>query len=111
MEGFNSNDPFAAVPVDLYHLIPAFLDRREKELTELENLFNQRDFAAIKALGHKLKGTGTGYGFKAISEAGRDLETAAIAEDMLELRKRIDDLKQTVRGILEGAKRVLGDSL
>lgn len=111
MKDPNANDPFAAVPVDLYHLIPAFLERREKELTELEGLFNQRNFTAIKALGHKLKGTGTGYGFAAITEAGRELETAAVAEDVPEIRKSIDDLKQTVHRIVEGAKRVLGDGL
>jgi hypothetical protein len=77
-----------AVPVDLVHLIPGFLDRREQEVRQLIELLERGRFDEIRLIGHKLKGTGTGYGFPLVTDIGRELEACALQED----RERIAEL-------------------
>lgn len=69
------------VPSDLHHLVPGFLSRREREVRELVSLLGKHDFEGIKAIGHKLKGTGAGYGFQLFSDLGKELEAAAAEQD------------------------------
>jgi HPt (histidine-containing phosphotransfer) domain-containing protein len=52
----------------------------------------QSDFAAIRDLGHKLSGTGAGYGFPRISEIGAALEAAARSSDTSAIRMQLDAL-------------------
>lgn len=57
-------------------LIPAFLENRRADAGRLPALIDAGDWAPIQAMGHKMKGTGRGYGFARISEIGRALEDA-----------------------------------
>ncbi|MEZ0392131.1 MAG: Hpt domain-containing protein [Pseudobdellovibrionaceae bacterium] len=82
-----------SVPPELLHLIPGFLERREKDVADLRFFLALGDYVAIKDIGHRLKGTGTGYGFSMISELGKDLEAAAALEDFLQVSTCIEQLK------------------
>jgi HPt (histidine-containing phosphotransfer) domain-containing protein len=94
MEKFDSDDedPLQLVPADLRHLVPGFLDRREKEIGELRDLLSRGDFLGIREIGHRLKGTGGGYGFQRMSDLGFEIETAAKQQDFNRIKGSIDEL-------------------
>lgn len=88
------------LPSDLIPMIPGFLERREREVVELELLLAKGDFIGIRFIGHRLKGTGTGFGFPVISEIGRQLELGAKAENRARVQEFIENLS-TVTQILK----------
>jgi CheY-like chemotaxis protein len=57
-------------------LIPAFLQNRRADASALPGLIDGADWGSIQSMGHKMKGTGRGYGFARISDIGRALEEA-----------------------------------
>ena len=69
------------VPEDLSDIFPEFLENRRKEIAQLPDALARGDFKQIRIWGHNMAGCGEGYGFPAISEIGRYLETAALAGD------------------------------
>jgi HPt (histidine-containing phosphotransfer) domain-containing protein len=75
-------DQLSTIPVDLRPMMPGFLERKEKDLQELRRLLKAQDFVGIRYIGHKLKGTGGGFGLQVISEIGGELEAAANEEDL-----------------------------
>ena len=75
-------------------LLPAFLARRRDDARSLENALAGADFAAIAAIGHRLKGLGSTYGFDAISQAGRELEAAAAQCDTAAARQTLNGYAQ-----------------
>jgi len=85
-------DPFQNVPSELRHLIPGFIDRREKEVCELFLLLKAKDFVGIGDIAHKLKGVGTGYGFEFLTEIGAQLELAAKNKDQIGVGEYVEEL-------------------
>ena len=73
-------------------LIPAFLENRRADAVRLRPLIEAGDWSAIQSMGHKMKGTGRGYGFARISEIGRALEDAARDEHAGRARAAADAL-------------------
>jgi len=69
------------VDEDLQDLIPEYLARRRAEVTAMEQALARGDHEAIRVIGHKLKGSGAGYGFAPITTLGGELEVAAKAGD------------------------------
>jgi HPt (histidine-containing phosphotransfer) domain-containing protein len=62
---------------DLIDLIPLYLENRHKDLEILKQAHTQNDLETVRSLGHKMKGSGGGYGLDRISEIGKELEEAA----------------------------------
>ena len=62
---------------DIREIIPLFLAHRSRDVQTIRTALEQNDFESIQVLGHKMKGTGSGYGFDAISEIGGQLERVA----------------------------------
>jgi PAS domain S-box-containing protein len=58
-------------------VIPRYLESRRKDVETILAALERSDFAAIAALGHKMCGTGAGYGFPPVTELGAALEKAA----------------------------------
>jgi signal transduction histidine kinase/CheY-like chemotaxis protein len=73
-------------------VVPKYLDKRRAEIAIYRKALEDGNFEAIKNLGHKMKGTGTGYGFPMLTELGNALESAAKRVDAAELEVRIDEL-------------------
>lgn len=69
------------VPADISELVPGFLDNRREDLARIAEALRTGDFPALRRLGHNMKGSGSAYGFDAISEQGARLERAALAGD------------------------------
>jgi len=67
----------AHVDADFADLIPDYLAHRRQDVQLLKEALAQGDFATLRTLGHKMKGTGGGYGFPDISDIGRAIQAAA----------------------------------
>ncbi|HPC86164.1 MAG TPA: Hpt domain-containing protein [Smithellaceae bacterium] len=81
------------VDEDLQDLIPGYLENRRKDVEELQGALERSDFEVIRVLGHKMKGSGGGYGFDEISEIGRTLEDAAKQSQAEKIREEIRRLR------------------
>jgi len=68
-------------------VIPGYLASRRKDFETILAALERSDFGAIAALGHKMCGTGTGYGFTPITEFGVALEQAAKEKNHAAIRE------------------------
>jgi PAS domain S-box-containing protein len=62
---------------DLKELIPAFFHNTKEEINKLEDAANQNDWPTIERMGHSIKGSSYGYGFKHMGRIGRKMQIAA----------------------------------
>jgi CheY-like chemotaxis protein len=75
---------------DMEDLIPAYLDKRRKDVSACRLALATGDFVAIRRLGHNMRGTGTGYGFPGLTEIGGEIEAAALQSDVSALRDQLE---------------------
>ncbi len=73
-------------------LIPEYLNQRRQDARTIRSALEKSDFGAIRNLGHKMSGSGGGYGFPRISEIGAALYTAAESKDAPAIRAQVDAL-------------------
>jgi PAS domain S-box-containing protein len=71
---------------------PAYLLNCRHNITEMHAALDRSDFAALTTLGHNLRGSGGGFGFRPITEFGEALEHAADHADGDRLRALLLDL-------------------
>ena len=69
------------VPEGLEELVPAYLEARRRDVDEAGALLARGDFAGLATIGHNMKGTGTSYGFRLLTELGASVEQSARAGD------------------------------
>lgn len=79
------------VPVELRPLLSGFFERRKSEAMSLEELLSADRYSDIARIGHKLKGSGRGYGFEVLSVLGERLEVAAWGGDENEVKSVIQN--------------------
>ena len=82
------------VDKDLKELIPMFLENRSQNINELKELLEEKKLAEIENIGHKIKGSGGGYGFDRVTDLGRAIEKAAAEEKHDKLQKLIDEFAE-----------------
>ena len=85
---------------DLQDLIPAFLENRRHELTEILKAAAQRDYGLIGRMAHTWKGICRPYGFIHLESLSRQLEKAGEAHDQADVDQvlaRIRDHLDKVR--------------
>ena len=66
---------------EVAHLVPEFLENRRADVARVNTLIANGEWEALRSLGHKMKGTGRGYGFGRITEIGVAIEQAGASED------------------------------
>lgn len=76
-----SDKIFVSIDPDLRDLVPGFLENRRRDVGTLRTLLASGNFAAVRLIGHSMKGAGGGYGFDPITEYGGLIENAALAGD------------------------------
>ncbi|WP_320006463.1 Hpt domain-containing protein [Maridesulfovibrio sp.] len=81
------------VDEDLEAIMPRYLEIRQKELIELEEAVEQKDFETIRLLGHRLKGTGASYGLDELTELGTLIEDTAIEKEMGDIPKHTSRIR------------------
>lgn len=90
----------AFIDSDLAIIVPRYLENRHKDLSQMQEALEQGNFAVIQMLGHRMKGTGSGYGFDPISNVGASLEQAAKEQNSQVVRDQFRALA-TYLGMLE----------
>lgn len=85
------------IPPEIRPLVGNFLRRRMDELPLLREYMRNGDLNSVAAIAHKLKGNGTAFGFRSISEVGKELETAAKEGDASTVQSLVDELELLVR--------------
>ena len=93
-EGNEKKDEKIIVHVDeeIEDLIPGFLENRRNDVKTIEEALDKGDYETIRVLGHKMKGTGGGYGFDAITDLGHSFENAGDEKDSEEIRRLVNEL-------------------
>jgi CheY-like chemotaxis protein len=81
------------VDPDLADLIPGYIEKRRLDIEKLAGLLAAEKFDDMRSVGHKIKGSGGGYGFTGLSEIGAQLEIAAKASDASAFQTALDRLK------------------
>jgi CheY-like chemotaxis protein len=84
--------PIAIDDPEIVPLVPQFLEMRRADVRAFRKSLEAGAYAAIQFTAHKMKGTGRGYGFTAISRLGGELEVAAHRQDVAEMVRLIDEL-------------------
>ena len=64
------------LPEEIADLLPSFLQLTATRMTELDCYFQAKDFEEMAAHAHKIKGTGTSFGFPLLTELASALEQA-----------------------------------
>ncbi|RKP49895.1 response regulator [Cohnella endophytica] len=85
---------------ELEDLIPGYIDNRYLDLHRITILLERRDYESIGLIGHRMKGSGSGYGLDTISRLGIELATAAAFEQS----SRIADVVKELALFLERIK-------
>jgi PAS domain S-box-containing protein len=97
-EGIQSEAPASAkiavsVPSGLEDLIPEYLANRQQDVLSLGLALESGDHAAAKFIGHGMKGSGSGYGFAAITDIGGSIERCALAKDAPGIQVQVGRLR------------------
>jgi HPt (histidine-containing phosphotransfer) domain-containing protein len=95
----SSERPSVRVEAELEEIVPEFLENRRRDIGAIAELLDRGDYRAIGRLGHSMKGSGTGYGFDAISELGGRLEQAATDGRPEEIRRLVAELAAYVEQV------------
>ena len=74
--------PIVTVDRDLEPIVPRYFELQRQGLSELRRAVAGNNAEAARLMGHKMKGTGTSYGFPQLTEMGAAIERAALAGDL-----------------------------
>ncbi len=88
----NGDDLVAHPPPGFEDLAPEYLERKRKDVDAYRQALAARDFDAVRMMGHKMKGTGTGYGFPVLTKIGDAIEQAALRKDAVGVAAEVDRL-------------------
>jgi len=83
-------------------LVPGYLASRKAEVLVLQAALADGDYKTIRVLGHQLQGSGKPYGFAAIGQIGRSLESAAGRQAADEIRRQIAALEDYLARVKVG---------
>ena len=75
---------------DLSALIDRFMLNTREDLAKMRWAFDQGDMEELQRLGHTIKGTGYGYGFRGMGDLGKLLEEDVKSGDINGVGARID---------------------
>ena len=87
------------VEPDIQDVVPAYLDKRRKDIPTYRRALENQDFETLSMLGHKMKGTGAGYGFPVLTEIGGAIERAALSKDSGSIAADVDRLARYVDNV------------
>jgi len=92
MPELNETTLVVEIEAELEPVVPGYLELRRKDVELLQQLLEAGNFAELRIMGHRMKGTGGSYGFDPISDIGELLENAALAEDRSAIGQAGDEL-------------------
>jgi CheY-like chemotaxis protein len=77
---------------ELADLIPEYLQNCRQNVIAVLDALDRADFETVKFLGHNMRGSGSNYGFRAITDIGAALQQAAESADTHASRKWVGEL-------------------
>ncbi len=92
-----ANPAGTAIDLSIDDLIPAYLQNRRNDVRLMTKALAAGEWHVIAELGHKIKGSGSSYGFPEISDLGRELERAAGAKERDAVRAALAGLATRVK--------------
>jgi HPt (histidine-containing phosphotransfer) domain-containing protein len=81
------------VDSELSELIPLFLQTRQNDLMGLEKNLASGNFDAMRVIGHGMKGSGSSFGFHAVTTMGSLIEAAALVQDASTIKTQTSVLR------------------
>ena len=70
-----------------------YINHTSKELKNIKENLDSAAFDSLRTFGHNLKGSGGMYGFNEITSRGAAIESAAINENLEDIRSHLDALE------------------
>ncbi len=74
---------------ELMDLIPLYKEETQKNLQNLMQAIENKDYEQIRSMSHKIKGSGGSYGFKRITELAKQIEDLAKTNSSIESIKKV----------------------
>lgn len=84
-EGLDSAFYNVVIDEEIKDLVPNYLDKRKTDLETMKSYLERDLFDELRSLGHKIKGSGGGYGFQGLSVLGARIEQAGKNSDKAKL--------------------------
>ena len=84
--------------------IPVFLQNRRNDVITMLDALARDDLKTVGRLGHNMRGTGTSYGFKAITDIGAAIEHEAGNADTDASRHWVGQLSTYLERVGRGAE-------
>jgi HPt (histidine-containing phosphotransfer) domain-containing protein len=84
---------------ELADIIPGYLESRIQEMGVFETALAQADHDRIRTMAHKIRGTGSSYGFEGLTSLGHRLEDAATSRDVPTMTALIAELRDYLGSI------------
>jgi two-component system sensor histidine kinase/response regulator len=81
------------VPAGLRDIMPGYIERQRTVVRTILDAVDQSDFAGLRTIGHRMKGSGAGYGLDRITEIGAALEEAAAQTNPARIRELSGELE------------------
>lgn len=92
-QALRNGEIIAVIDDELQDIIPGYLENRRRDVSAVLSALERGDFELIRNIGHKMKGTGGGYGFDRITDIGRHIEEAAKIKHHEEISRQVEMLK------------------
>jgi CheY-like chemotaxis protein len=91
-------------------VLQKFIARLPERVTQLRHALDEGDLESLRQSVHNLKGAGSGYGYRMISEQSAEAEVALKNEKSLgEIRRQVEQLIELIQRV-EGYSQVVGNS-
>jgi signal transduction histidine kinase/CheY-like chemotaxis protein len=73
-------------------VVPGYLAKRRADVPVYTEALAKNDFESVRQLAHKMRGTGSGYGFPVLTELGATMEMAAMERDAARIGESLSRL-------------------
>ncbi len=80
-------------------LVPAYLKNRRSDIEKIKKALESNDMSTIESLAHKMKGSGTSYGFERISHLGKQIESSAMENNPEKIHLLVKELKHFMEDV------------
>ncbi len=100
-----ADGPMVWIDDDVADLVPGYLANCEQQVAEAAQLLGNGDLIPAGRIAHKLKGTGSSYGFSEISRLGSELNQACDASDQVGAQRAAQELDAFLKSVSYRVKR------
>jgi histidine phosphotransfer protein HptB len=91
--------PVYRAPGKLKEVLAGYLARRSADVQAIQSALDAGDYDTIRTAGHRMKGSGGGYGLDRITELGGAIEEAAAASNAELIRQHNHSLEEFLRTV------------